>query len=125
MEIGLSQYSGAEFLQFYAVLSAAALAAAIWLPNWLRPDGRDQNVQDEEELAYLAGGAPRHAEAVVAALMAKGALTAPGNDKLHATRRAEGEKGAARAAGGTRLVDVARGGQGAARRGPHSARPTR
>ncbi len=96
MEIGLSQYSGAEFLQFYAALSVAAVAAAIWLPNWLRPDGRDQDVRDEEELAYLAGGAPRHAEAVVAALLAKGALATQGRYKLHATRRSDGETGAAR-----------------------------
>jgi uncharacterized protein (TIGR04222 family) len=97
MEIGLSQYSGAEFLQFYALLSVAAVVAAIWLPNWLRPDGRDQTVQDEEDLAFLAGGTPRHAETVIAGLMAKGALATQGRDKLHATRRADGEKGAARA----------------------------
>lgn len=95
MEIGLSQYSGMEFLQLFGGLSLAAIIAAIWLPNWLRPEGRDQSVTDEEELAYLAGGAARHAETIVAGMMASGALETEGKDKLRSTNPGRSGRGGA------------------------------
>lgn len=95
MEIGLSQYSGIDFLQFYGALSLAAVIAAIWLPNWLRPDGRGQVVNDEEQLAYLSGGAGRHAETLVARLMASGALETDGKDKLRSVNPGRSVDGAA------------------------------
>ncbi|MWV28269.1 TIGR04222 domain-containing membrane protein [Aurantiacibacter rhizosphaerae] len=74
MEIGFASYSGADFLLFYAALIMAAIAAGIWIPAAMRPDGRPSQPADAEELAYLAGGTPRFVESVVAALFARRAL---------------------------------------------------
>ncbi|WP_158586748.1 TIGR04222 domain-containing membrane protein [Aurantiacibacter zhengii] len=71
MEIGFSSYSGADFLLFYGLLIVAAVFAGLWIPAFLRPDGKLAKVEDPELLAFLAGGQPRFAESVVAALFGR------------------------------------------------------
>lgn len=66
--------SGPEFLTLYAFGFAAAIFAGMALPAWLRPEGRDQALRDVDALAYLAGGARRFTDAVLARLLARGAL---------------------------------------------------
>lgn len=57
------------------VLLALATMAAGWLSIHLRPYGQDAASLDAEALAVLAGGACRHADAVIAELRVHGALT--------------------------------------------------
>lgn len=97
METGLSQLSGADFLVFYACLMAIGLALAIWLGHWLRPDGRELPVENSEELAVLAGGAARHAEAVAARLLGTGAIEVIGKHSVAPTRGAVGHSPAEKA----------------------------
>ena len=74
MEVGFSSYSGADFLALYTALIVAATIASVWMPAYLRPDGRMSEVRDAEALAYLAGGHPRFVESVVATLFGRGDL---------------------------------------------------
>lgn len=71
MEIGFSSYSGADFLWFYGLLIVAAIVASLWIPAFLRPDGKPARLDDAEGLAYLAGGQPRFVESVIAALFGR------------------------------------------------------
>jgi len=71
MEIGFSSYDGADFLWFYSALIAACVVAGLWIPAFLRPDGKLAGVEDSELLAYLAGGQPRFVESVVASLFGR------------------------------------------------------
>ena len=79
---GFSSYSGGEFLLFYALLLLAAVLAGVWLPHFLRAEGQKQAVSDPLHLAYLAGGAGRMTEAVLARLLGVGALRPYGERKL-------------------------------------------
>ena len=78
MQLGFASYDGGQFLWFYAGLIVAAIIAGIWIPGFLRPDGRDTPVRDGESLAYLAGGTARFVESVLAALFARGDLLVNG-----------------------------------------------
>ncbi len=66
-----SSYTGTDFLLFYLLLLATAVAASLWMPGRLRPEGRDVAMRDAELLAYLSGGPARFADSVAAALVAR------------------------------------------------------
>ncbi|MGE3691629.1 MAG: TIGR04222 domain-containing membrane protein [Novosphingobium sp.] len=66
---------GPQFLMLYGILLVAAILFGLIIPRLLRPNGMDAPVTDEDELAYLAGGEARLAEAVVARLMASDAIS--------------------------------------------------
>ncbi len=69
---------GPQFLTLYGILLVAAIAFGLIIPRLLRPAGKDGPVSDEDEIAYLAGGAIRLAEAVTATLLASGAIAMQG-----------------------------------------------
>lgn len=66
---------GPAFLALYVTLICMAVVAGMIFPRWLREEGRATRVTDMGEIAYLAGGADRFAEAVVARLLSVKALT--------------------------------------------------
>lgn len=92
-----SSYSGTEFLVFYTLMLATAVLASIWLPNVLRSDGKAARIEDPLQLAWLAGGAGRFTEAVLARLMGAGALEESGANKLRISRPGGGDTPAERA----------------------------
>lgn len=75
-------YTGWDFLLFYAGLMVAAAVASLWIPGWLRAEGRFSGALDSEETALLAGGRKRLAQMALADLYAAGALTHGGPGKL-------------------------------------------
>ena len=75
-------YTGMDFLAFYAGLLVAAVVASLWIPGWLRAEGRFSGILDSEETALLAGGRNRLSQSAVADLFAAGALTHGGTGKL-------------------------------------------
>ena len=80
MTVNPFNLSGPEFLTLYAFGLAAAMVAGMALPAWLRPEGRDQALRDVDALAYLAGGARRFTDAMLARLLARGALAIEGKE---------------------------------------------
>lgn len=67
----------------------ATVIAGLWIPAFLRPDGRDSQPVGSEALAYLAGGSARFAASVVASLLGRGQLQAE-KKELVRLPRAEG-----------------------------------
>lgn len=78
MSLGPFDLTGEPFLALYLGLLALVLLLGLLIPSRLRPDGRRQNVTDPDQLAWLAGGRSRFAEAVVARLLAARALVLAG-----------------------------------------------
>jgi uncharacterized protein (TIGR04222 family) len=73
---------GFQFLLLYAELGVIAVAASFLIPPFLRPEGNFGRPADEDELALLAGGRTRFAEAVAVRLLASGAATVEGTAGL-------------------------------------------
>jgi len=67
-------WSANDFLWLYGGMIAAALILRWFIGEWLRPEGTNATLQGEEEIAVLAGGAERLAEAVAAQMLASGSL---------------------------------------------------
>ncbi|MEO1221651.1 MAG: TIGR04222 domain-containing membrane protein [Pseudomonadota bacterium] len=88
-----SSYSGSDFLIFYGVMLATCIAAGLWIPANLRPQGKRSEVEDMEEVAVLTGGADRLSVAVLSSLFAKGALASGEKRKLRvaSSNGAEGD----------------------------------
>lgn len=82
---------GPEFLALYAVLGLIATIASFLIPPFLRPDGRYGRPSDEDELALLAGGRTRYAEAVAVRLLAAGAATVEGTIGLRIRDTPDGQ----------------------------------
>lgn len=61
-----------EFLALYAALGLVAVIASLLIPPFLRPEGHSAHPADADELALLAGGRDRFAEAVAVRLLAAG-----------------------------------------------------
>jgi uncharacterized protein (TIGR04222 family) len=74
MGLGPFDLTGGPFLLLYGVLFLLAVLGCFALSEWLRPEGRPGKADDADELAVLAGGAPRLAEAIVARLLADHAM---------------------------------------------------
>ena len=66
-----SDLFGGSFPILYAGLILVAFVAGLVIPRRLRPTGRRHRVADVDQLAYLAGGAARFRDAVVAGLLAR------------------------------------------------------
>ncbi len=71
--LGPLDLHGPEFLLLYVELALIAVLASFLIPPFLRPEGRSGRPADEDELALLAGGRQRFAEAVAVRLLAAGA----------------------------------------------------
>lgn len=80
--LGPLDLHGPEFLLLYLELALIALAAAFIIPRYLRPEGQSGRRPDEDELAVLAGGRERLAEAVTVRLLAEGAAIVQGGGTL-------------------------------------------
>ena len=80
--LGPLDLHGPEFLILYLELALIALAAAFIIPRYLRPEGRTGRRPDEDELAILAGGRERLAEAVTVRLLAEGAAIVQGGKAI-------------------------------------------
>jgi uncharacterized protein (TIGR04222 family) len=80
MGLGPFDLTGGPFLQLYGVLLVVTIILGLLIPRWLRPDGRSAGTSDPDELAWLAGGKTRFADAVVARLLAARALFIVGKD---------------------------------------------
>ncbi|MEI6643615.1 MAG: TIGR04222 domain-containing membrane protein [Novosphingobium sp.] len=80
--LGPFDLHGSEFLLLYGELALVALAASLIIPRYLRPEGRRARTSDPDELALLAGGRERFAEAVAVRLLAAGAAIVEAGGKL-------------------------------------------
>lgn len=86
--------TGGPFLLLYGALLIITIFAGFTIPRWLRPDGRSQPVTDANDLAWLAGGPARFADAVVARLLSARALDMIGKDNFRAIARDGGQNAA-------------------------------
>ena len=80
--LGPFDLNGSDFLLLYAELALIALAASLIIPRYLRPEGRRARTSDPDELALLAGGRERFAEAVAVRLLAAGSAIVEAGGKL-------------------------------------------
>lgn len=78
MSLGPFDLTGEPFLALYLGLFALVLLLSLLIPARLRPEGRRQPVTDPDQLAWLAGGRTRFADAVVSRLLAARALVLAG-----------------------------------------------
>ncbi|MEL6487734.1 MAG: TIGR04222 domain-containing membrane protein [Pseudomonadota bacterium] len=79
-------WTGPDFLAFYVEMLVTCAGLALWIPANLRPEGRKGRIDDPEEIAMLAGGAQRHALAVIADLYVQGALDKAQKSKASVAR---------------------------------------
>ncbi|WP_374145725.1 TIGR04222 domain-containing membrane protein [Sphingomonas sp. 28-63-12] len=86
MGLGPFDLPGSAFLVLYAGLLIITIIAGTIIPRWLRPTGRTMPETDPDHLAYLAGGAVRMAECLVAGLLAAGALVMEGRNRFRIVR---------------------------------------
>jgi uncharacterized protein (TIGR04222 family) len=82
MSLGPFDLTGGPFLQLYGALLVLTIIAGILIPRWLRPEGRAPRHSDTDDLAFLAGGAPRLAETLTARLLASRQLIIDGKKLL-------------------------------------------
>lgn len=78
MGLGPFDLTGGAFLVLFVMVTGLALAASRLLDRYLRPQGRPGRIANEDELAALAGGNARLAEAATIRLLASGALVQQG-----------------------------------------------
>jgi uncharacterized protein (TIGR04222 family) len=88
MSLGPFDLSGGPFLLLYLSLLAATIIAGFIIPARMRPPGRPQSVNDVDQLAYLAGGASRFSEALVARLLAARNMVMAGTTRFYIPARA-------------------------------------
>jgi len=74
--------TGGPFLQLYGGLLIVTILAGFLIPRWLRPEGRTPRRIDTDDLAYLAGGGTRFAEAVTTRLLSTNQLAMDGKSKF-------------------------------------------
>jgi len=86
--------TGGPFLQLYITLFILTIAAGAFIPRWLRAEGRSPRNVSVDELAFLAGGKARFADAVVSRLLARRALSMVGKDRFQADMREAGQDAA-------------------------------
>ncbi|HEY5710580.1 MAG TPA: TIGR04222 domain-containing membrane protein [Allosphingosinicella sp.] len=78
MSLGPFDLTGGPFLILYIAFFVATVVAGLVIPRRLRPEGRRQRVTDVDQLAFLAGGKRRFADALVSRLLAVRALAMNG-----------------------------------------------
>ena len=88
--------TGGSFLQLYGILFLLTLAAGSIIPRWLRPEGNSPRSVSVDELAFLAGGRTRFADALIARLLSRRALSITGGNRFAPDRREAGETPAER-----------------------------
>ncbi|WEJ99781.1 MAG: TIGR04222 domain-containing membrane protein [Candidatus Sphingomonas phytovorans] len=96
MSLGPFDLTGRPFLELYGLFLVLTIIAGFVIPRWLRPEGRSGRVAETGQLAYLAGGAARFADAVVMRLLAVRALVMIDKKGFHAAVRNEGRTPAER-----------------------------
>ena len=84
MSLGPFDLTGGPFLQLYGALLVLTIISGLLIPRWLRSDGQVSRHSDADDLAFLAGGAPRLAETVTARLLATKRLVTDGKKFLSA-----------------------------------------
>ena len=84
MSLGPLDLTGGPFLLLYLALLAITLALGIAIPRRLRPEGRRQRLRDADQLALLAGGRRRFADALVSRMLSARALIMTGKDAFAA-----------------------------------------
>ena len=87
MSLGPFDLTGGPFLILYFILLACAFLAGLIIPWRMRPDGRRQAVDDVDQLAFLAGGATRFSDSVVARMLAARSLALTGTRRFRAVAR--------------------------------------
>ncbi|HTU12960.1 MAG TPA: TIGR04222 domain-containing membrane protein [Allosphingosinicella sp.] len=87
MSLGPFDLTGGPFLILYGCLFILAVAASLIIPRRLRPEGRWREVTDLDQLAWLAGGRARFADALVARMLAGRALKLTGRNLFSMDRR--------------------------------------
>lgn len=90
MSLGPFDLTGGPFLTLYGALLVCTIIAGFIIPRWLRPDGSTMRITDPEKLAFLAGGTPRLADAVVSRLLAGDAINLIGKKAFATAPRAQG-----------------------------------
>lgn len=96
MSLGPLDLTGEPFLALYGTLLVVTIVAGIIIPHWLRPEGQARHITDADQLAYLADGASRFADAVVARLLAARELIMIGKDRFRTDAGAAGRTAAER-----------------------------
>lgn len=91
MGLGPFDLTAGPFLALYGVVMAATVIAGGLIPSWLRPEGRPGRVAGQDQLAYLAGGKVRLAEAAVTRLLASGAMAVADKTRLRIRDRGQGD----------------------------------
>ncbi len=94
MGLGPFDLTGGPFLSLYLALFVTSFVAGLVIPCRLRPPGRPQSVTDPDMLAVLSGGKNRFVDALVARLLARGALILSGKTAFMVTPGARGETAA-------------------------------
>jgi uncharacterized protein (TIGR04222 family) len=84
MSLGPFDLTGPAFLLLYLFLLAITVAIGVAVPHRLRPEGRRQRLRDVDQLAFLAGGRRRFADALVSRLLSARALIMTGKDAFAA-----------------------------------------
>ena len=74
MELGLWAFDASEFLLLYGALFVSASVLSLWIPGWIRPEGRDSAADDRYAYAAMAGGKRRYFQTVLAQLLSQGAV---------------------------------------------------
>ena len=74
MELGLSAFDASEFLLLYGALFIGASVLSVWIPGWIRPDGRDSAADDRYAYAAMSGGKRRYFQTVLAHLLSQEAV---------------------------------------------------
>ncbi|MEZ0241901.1 MAG: TIGR04222 domain-containing membrane protein [Sphingomonas sp.] len=88
--------TGGPFLQLYGILFGLTLIAGWIIPRWLRPEGNRPRSVSVDELAWLAGGRTRFADALIARLLSRRALSITGGNRFAPDRSQTGETTAER-----------------------------
>ncbi len=89
-QLAAAAQSGA-FLFAYGGAMIAAFILSLIVGYRMHATGRRRSVEDPAMLAWLAGGATRHADAIVTTLLVRGAMSVEGKSKLAVIDRSKAE----------------------------------
>lgn len=88
---------GPQFLKLYLLLLVAAFVLGIIIPRLMRPAGKGSAIAHDDEMAVLAGGETRLAEAVTARLLASGSIAFESGGRIAIQRQDNARSPAERA----------------------------
>lgn len=81
-------WSGGQFLALYIALLLSAIWLGFTIPRYLRGRGRRAHALDDEDVAYLAGGAERFFELIIARLLTSERVAITAERKFEIARSA-------------------------------------